>query len=127
VASDRAAAEQQDARSSRELRLGPLGRSPEDRRAAQRAAAGAAGAASVCLQVNVSGENTKSGLAPDEVAAVATCGRGVPAPQVARPDGDPEPVEGADLEAQRRPHRALRCCSMRCAVEGLALDTISTG
>ena len=34
---------------------------------------------SVCVQVNVSGEASKSGLAPAELAAVAACGGGAAA------------------------------------------------
>jgi pyridoxal phosphate enzyme (YggS family) len=82
---------------------------------------------SVCLQVNVSGENTKSGLAPDEVAAVARAVAALPRLRLRGLMAIPEPVEGADLEAQRRPHRALRMLFDALRRQGLALDTISTG
>src|SRR5512145_2312283 len=62
----------------------------------------------LCLQVNISGEESKSGLRPDEVAAVARAVALLPAERV-RLRGlmsIPEPAE--TFEAQRAPHRALR-------------------
>ncbi len=82
---------------------------------------------SVCLQVNVSGEASKSGLAPDEVGAVAHAVATLPRLRLRGLMAIPEPVAGADLAAQRRPFRALRSLFDRLVGEGLALDTISAG
>ncbi len=82
---------------------------------------------SVCLQVNVSGENTKSGLAPDEVAAVARAVAALPRLRLRGLMAIPEVADGSDLEAQRRPHRALRALFDSLRRDGLALDTISAG
>ena len=82
---------------------------------------------SVCLQVNVSGEKSKSGLAPDELAEVAHAVAALPRLRLRGLMAIPEPVEGAYLEAQRRPHRALRELFDALVREGLVLDTLSAG
>jgi len=82
---------------------------------------------SVCLQVNVSGEKSKSGLAPDELAEVAHAVAALPRLRLRGLMAIPEPVEGADLEAQRRPHHALRELFDALVREGLVLDTLSAG
>ena len=80
----------------------------------------------VCLQVNISGEATKSGLAPGEVAAVARAVALLPGLRLRGLMAIPEP--GTDFEAQRRPHRALRELMAGLQREGLAgLDTLSMG
>jgi pyridoxal phosphate enzyme (YggS family) len=81
----------------------------------------------VCLQVNVSGEASKSGVAPGELPALA---RAVAAldPRRLRLRGlmsIPEPA--GDLEAQRAPHRRLKALLEQLNAEGLALDTLSMG
>jgi pyridoxal phosphate enzyme (YggS family) len=81
----------------------------------------------LCLQVNISGEASKSGLLPDEVAAVAQAVAALPAERV-RLRGlmaIPEPGEG--FEAQRAPHRALRELLAALNDAGLGLDTLSMG
>ena len=81
----------------------------------------------LCLQVNISGEASKSGLLPDEVAAVAQQVSALPAQRV-RLRGlmaIPEPAE--DLAAQRAPHRALRELLAALNDGGLGLDTLSMG
>ena len=81
----------------------------------------------LCLQVNISGEASKSGLQPAEVAAVAHAVAALPAERV-RLRGlmaIPEPAEG--LDAQRRPHRALHQLLQALNASGLALDTLSMG
>ena len=79
----------------------------------------------VCLQVNISGEDTKSGVPPAEVPSVA---REIAALTKLRLRGlmsIPEPA--GDVEAQRAPHRALRELFERLRAEGLELDTLSMG
>ena len=81
---------------------------------------------SVCVQVNLSGEASKSGLAPAEVAAVAHAVASLPRLRLRGLMAIPEP--DGDLAAQRRPFRALRQLFDRLREEeGLALDTLSAG
>jgi len=80
----------------------------------------------VCLQVNVSGESSKSGMPPDEVFDVAREVDALPNLRLRGLMSIPEPARG--LEAQRVPHRALRELLQRVNErEGLALDTLSMG
>ncbi|QGA38751.1 YggS family pyridoxal phosphate-dependent enzyme [Burkholderia glumae] len=79
----------------------------------------------VCVQVNVSGEATKSGVAPDEVAALAQAVAALPALRLRGLMAIPEPA--GDLAAQRAPHRRLRELYDALRAGGLALDTLSMG
>jgi pyridoxal phosphate enzyme (YggS family) len=81
----------------------------------------------LCLQVNISGEASKSGLLPDEVAAVAQAVSTLPAGRVRLRGLMAIPEPAADFEAQRRPHRALRELLAALNEAGLALDTLSMG
>jgi pyridoxal phosphate enzyme (YggS family) len=81
----------------------------------------------LCLQVNVSGEASKSGVAPQELPALARAVAALPAARV-RLRGlmaIPEPV--ADPAAQRAPHRRLAELLHALNAGGLALDTLSMG
>ena len=79
----------------------------------------------LCLQVNVSGEVSKSGLAPHDVATVAQAVAALPRVVLRGLMAIPEPVE--TFEAQRAPHRALRELMQSLRSDGLALDTLSIG
>ena len=79
----------------------------------------------VCLQVNISGEASKSGLAPDEVVAVAQAVAALPRLRLRGLMAIPEPTE--DVAAQRRPYRALRVLLDQLNGAGLGLDTLSIG
>ncbi len=79
----------------------------------------------VCLQVNISGEASKSGLMPTEVEAVARAISALPRLRLRGLMAIPEPA--GDLPAQRRPHRALRELLERLQIAGLPLDTLSMG
>jgi pyridoxal phosphate enzyme (YggS family) len=79
----------------------------------------------VCLQVNISGEDSKSGFAPGDVAAAAHAVAALPRLALRGLMAIPEPA--ADIEAQRRPHRALRELFEALRRDGLALDTLSMG
>lgn len=79
----------------------------------------------VCLQVNISGEATKSGVAPAELAALAAEVAALPRLRLRGLMAIPEPVEG--FEAQRVPHRALRALFEGLIARGHALDTLSIG
>ena len=79
----------------------------------------------VCLQVNISGEASKSGLRPDEVPAVARAVAALPHLVLRGLMAIPEP--SADLASQRAPHRALHDLLQALNASGLALDTLSMG
>jgi len=79
----------------------------------------------VCLQVNVSGEASKSGVAPGELPALAQAVAALPNLRLRGLMSIPEPVEGDD--AQRAPHRVLRALQEQLNAQGLALDTLSMG
>jgi pyridoxal phosphate enzyme (YggS family) len=79
----------------------------------------------VCLQVNVSGEASKSGVAPAEVAALAHAVAALPRLRLRGLMAIPEPAD--DEAAQRRPHRVLHALWQSLRVQGLALDTLSMG
>jgi PLP dependent protein len=79
----------------------------------------------ICLQVNVSGETSKSGLRPDEVPGVAQAVAALPRVVLRGLMAIPEPA--ADFSAQRAPHRALHDLLQSLNANGLALDTLSMG
>ena len=79
----------------------------------------------VCLQVNVSGEISKSGCTPEEAPALARQIAALPNLRLRGLMGIPEPLD--DFEAQRQPFRQLREIYERLRSEGLALDTLSMG
>jgi pyridoxal phosphate enzyme (YggS family) len=79
----------------------------------------------LCLQVNVSGEASKSGVAPLELAALARAVAALPRVRLRGLMSIPEAVD--DFEAQRVPHRRLREMFADLRAEGLALDTLSMG
>jgi len=79
----------------------------------------------LCLQVNISGEASKSGLAVGEVAEVARAVARLPRLRLRGLMAIPEPA--LDLDAQRRPHAALHQLLWRLQREGHALDTLSMG
>ena len=81
----------------------------------------------LCLQVNVSGEASKSGVAPADLPALAHAVAALPRERVVLRGLMSIPEPAADFEAQRRPHRALRECLERLNRDGLALDTLSMG
>ncbi len=79
----------------------------------------------VCLQVNISGEDSKSGVAPDAALALAREVAALPRLKLRGLMAIPEPAR--DLAAQREPHRALRKLLEAINAEGLGLDTLSIG
>jgi pyridoxal phosphate enzyme (YggS family) len=79
----------------------------------------------VCLEVNISGEASKSGLACHAVAAVASQVAALPRLRLRGLMAIPEPLAGFD--AQRVPHRRLRELFEALRRDGLALDTLSIG
>ncbi|MGH8780599.1 YggS family pyridoxal phosphate-dependent enzyme [Paraburkholderia sp.] len=79
----------------------------------------------VCLQVNVSGEASKSGVVPAEALAVAQEIVALPRLRLRGLMAIPEPAGGVD--EQRVPHRALRDLFDSLRAQGLELDTLSMG
>jgi pyridoxal phosphate enzyme (YggS family) len=79
----------------------------------------------VCVQVNVSGEPSKSGVAPEAAATLARSVAGLSGLRLRGLMAIPEPLQG--FEAQRAPHRGLRRLFERLRTDGLALDTLSMG
>lgn len=87
----------------------PAGRSPLD----------------VCIQVNVSGEHTKSGVAASEVEPLARAVRELPGLRLRGLMALPRP--SSDLETQRIPFRRLREIRDDLNARGFELDTLSMG
>lgn len=79
----------------------------------------------VCLQVNVDGEPSKSGVGFGELPALARAVAALPGLRLRGLMSIPEPVDG--LPAQRAPHRRLREAFDALRAQGLALDTLSMG
>ena len=79
----------------------------------------------VCLQVNVSDEATKSGVAPVDACVLARAVAGLPRLHLRGLMAIPPPER--DPEAQRKWFRMLRELKYRISAEGIALDTLSMG
>ena len=82
---------------------------------------------SVCVQVNVSGEASKSGVAPADVGAVARAVAELTGLRLRGLMAIPEVVAGAEPAAQRRPFAALRMLFEQLRSDGLDVDTLSAG
>jgi pyridoxal phosphate enzyme (YggS family) len=79
----------------------------------------------VCLQVNISGEASKSGVLPAETLAVAQAIAALPRLQLRGLMAIPEAV--GDAEQQRLPFRQMHALLDQLRAEGLKLDTLSMG
>ena len=79
----------------------------------------------VCIQVNVSGEASKGGAAPEEVAALARQVAGFSRLKLRGLMAVPEPTP--DERLQRRRFAQLRELRDRLNREGFAMDTLSMG
>jgi pyridoxal phosphate enzyme (YggS family) len=79
----------------------------------------------VCLQVNVSGEATKGGVAPVDACVLARAVAGLPRLHLRGLMAIPSPEHHP--EAQRKWFRLLRGLQYRISAEGIALDTLSMG
>jgi pyridoxal phosphate enzyme (YggS family) len=80
---------------------------------------------SVCVQVNISGEPSKSGAAPGDAGALAQAIAGLPRLILRGFMGIAE--ETAALDRQRGQFRVLRELFDAARADGLALDTLSMG
>ena len=79
----------------------------------------------ICLQVNISGEASKSGVAPDEVAELAHAVALLPNLRLRGLMAIPEPE--ADAALQRAAFAKVRVLFEQLRADGLALDTLSMG
>lgn len=81
----------------------------------------------LCLQVNVSGEASKSGVAPADLPALAQAVAALPPERVRLRGLMAIPAPADTTEARRAPHRALREMAAALQSRGLHLDTLSMG
>ncbi len=79
----------------------------------------------VCLQINVSGETSKSGVSPEQATELASAIAGLPRLALRGLMAIPAPCEG--LAAQRIPFQRLRTLRENMRAGGLHLDTLSMG
>lgn len=79
----------------------------------------------VCVQVNTSGETSKSGCAPQDAPALAHAITKLPNLRLRGLMTVPEPTDDRTLQARR--FASLAALRDRLASEGLALDTLSMG
>ncbi len=79
----------------------------------------------ICLQVNISGEESKSGATPHEVSALAHAISRLPRLKLRGLMAIPAPAD--DEAAQRKPLSAMRALLQQVNSEGLQLDTLSMG
>ncbi|MCB5206019.1 YggS family pyridoxal phosphate-dependent enzyme [Methylovorus mays] len=79
----------------------------------------------ICLQVNVSHEESKSGIAPEEAYALASAIRQLPHLQLRGLMAIPAPTP--DMELQRAQFRMVRTLYDALKQQGIALDTLSIG
>jgi pyridoxal phosphate enzyme (YggS family) len=77
------------------------------------------------VQVNVSGEATKSGVAAGDALALAQAVAILPRLRLRGIMGIPAPT--ADAAQQRLQFRRLRECLEQCVAAGLKVDTLSMG
>jgi pyridoxal phosphate enzyme (YggS family) len=78
----------------------------------------------ICLQVNISGEESKSGVAPEDVVALALRIATLPRIRLRGLMAVPEPT--SDVAQQRQAFRHLRELSDKIVAQGF-LDTLSMG
>ena len=83
------------------------------------------GPLNICLQVNVSGEVSKSGVAPDDVLSLAQLVGALPNIRLRGLMAIPEPAD--DFDDQRKPFAQLRELQQQLVRAGIATDTLSMG
>lgn len=79
----------------------------------------------ICIQVNVSGEDSKSGVAPEGLSDLVRAVVGLPRLKLRGLMAIPAPAD--ELEAQRVPFAKLRELMQQINMQGFALDTLSMG
>jgi pyridoxal phosphate enzyme (YggS family) len=83
------------------------------------------GLLNICLQVNISGEASKSGIPPEELPELARQVAGLPNLRLRGLMAIPEPQ--IDPELQRAPFARLRELAQEIVKSGIHLDTLSMG
>jgi pyridoxal phosphate enzyme (YggS family) len=83
------------------------------------------GPLNICLQVNISGETSKSGIPPEELPALAQAVAALPNLRLRGLMAIPEPQD--DPELQRLPFARLRQLAQDIVKAGIHLDTLSMG
>ncbi|WP_035383353.1 YggS family pyridoxal phosphate-dependent enzyme [Ferriphaselus sp. R-1] len=78
----------------------------------------------ICLQVNISGEDSKSGVRPGEVEALAQAIAGLPNLRLRGLMAIPAPASG---ETERAPFARMRELQQQLNAHGFRLDTLSMG
>jgi pyridoxal phosphate enzyme (YggS family) len=79
----------------------------------------------ICLQVNISGEASKSGVHPGEVLALTHAVAALPNLRLRGLMAIPEPQE--DIDLQRIPFARLRALAQEVLDAGIFIDTLSMG
>jgi len=79
----------------------------------------------ICLQVNISAEDSKSGLAPEQLLAVAQAVATMPGLRLRGLMAIPAPTEV--VQEQQAAFRRLRLLAEQLRTHGLACDTLSMG
>ena len=82
-------------------------------------------ALNVCIQVNISGEASKSGCLPEEALALAQAVAALPHLRLRGLMAIPEPL--SDFEMQCQPVRQLKALFDQLVAAGLEIDTLSVG
>jgi pyridoxal phosphate enzyme (YggS family) len=83
------------------------------------------GPLNICLQVNISGEASKSGIPPEELPELAQAVAALPNLRLRGLMAIPEPQD--DPELQRLPFARLRELAQAIVKSGIHLDTLSMG
>ena len=125
VAPDRAAAGQQGEAGGRALRVGGDDRSRWNRGAAIASRPADMPPLDVLIQVNISGETSKSGVSVVHALPLARAVAALPRLRLRGLMGIAEPT--ADDARQRAQFRSLRQSFAACRAAGLAVDTLSMG
>lgn len=79
----------------------------------------------VCVQVNISGEASKSGVAPEDASGLARAIAALPGLQLRGLMAIPAPAD--TLDAARAPFARLAALAASLRAEGLPVDTLSMG
>ena len=79
----------------------------------------------ICLQVNISREESKAGISPDEVLPLARTISGLPKLRLRGLMAIPAATD--NVETQRAAFHALHECQQQLIAEGFELDTLSMG
>ena len=79
----------------------------------------------ICLQINISGESTKSGASPEDAVSLAKRIHALPGLRLRGLMAVPEPTN--DEQQQRAAFRQLKQLNDEIVAQGIVLDTLSMG